>query len=33
MIKVEDGIVFSNEIYRILKWQNELDFNYSANGL
>ena len=33
MIKVEDGIVFSNDIYRILQGQNALDFNYAANGL
>ncbi len=33
MIKVEEGIVFSNDIYRILQGQNALDFDYSANGL
>ena len=33
MIRVEDGIVFSNDIYRILQGQNALDFDYSANGL
>ncbi len=33
MIKVEDGIVFSNDIYRILQGQNALDYDYSANGL
>lgn len=33
MVKVEDGIVFSNDIYRILQGQNALDFDYSANGL
>ena len=33
MIKIEDGIVFSNDIYRILQGQNALDFDYSSNGL
>ena len=33
MEKVEDGIVFSYDIYRILKGINALDFDYQKNGL
>lgn len=33
MIRIEEGIVFSNDIYRILQGKNALDFNYVANGL
>lgn len=33
MKKIEKGIVFSNEIYRIMNGQNALDFNYEQNGL
>lgn len=33
MEKVESGIVFSNDIYRILKGINALDFNYEKNGM
>lgn len=33
MKKIEDGIVFSNDIKTILEGQNALDFNYQANGL
>lgn len=33
MKRVENGIVFSNDILRIMKGQNALGFNYNANGL
>lgn len=33
MEKVEDGIVFSYDIYRIFKGINALDFDYRKNGL
>jgi len=33
MEKVNKGIIFSNDIYRILKGQNALDFSYEQNGL
>lgn len=33
MKKVEEGIVFSYDIYRILKGINALDFDYRKNGL
>ena len=33
MEKVNSGIVFSNDIYRILQGQNALDFDYTKNGL
>ena len=33
MEKVEEGIVFSYDIYRILKGINALDFDYRKNGL
>ena len=33
MEKVEKGIVFSYDIYRILKGVNALDFDYRKNGL
>lgn len=32
MKKIEKGIVFSNDIYRIMNSQNALDFNYEENG-
>ncbi len=32
MEKVNSGIVFSNDIYRILQGKNALDFNYEENG-
>lgn len=33
MKKVKDGIVFSNDIYRIMQGKNALDFDYAKNGL
>ena len=33
MKKIEKGIVFSNDIYRIMNGQNALDFNYVENGI
>lgn len=33
MRKIKEGIVFSNDIYRILKGQNALDFNYEEKGM
>ncbi len=30
---IENGIVFSNDINRILKGNNSLDFNYQENGI
>ena len=33
MKKVENGIVFSNDIERILKGNNALKFSYERNGL
>ena len=33
MKKVEDGIVFSNDIYSILKGVNALDFDYRGRGM
>ena len=33
MKKIENGIVFSNDIYRILKGYNALDFDYSDKGI
>lgn len=33
MKKVEDGIVFSNDIYSILKGVNALDFDYRGKGI
>lgn len=33
MKKVEDGIVFSNDIYSILKGVNALDFDYRGRGI
>lgn len=33
MKKIDKGIVFSNDIFRIMKGQNALDFDYKQNGL
>ncbi len=33
MIKINEGIVFSNDIFRILNGKNALDFDYTKNGL
>lgn len=33
MEKVNSGIVFSNDILRILQGKNALDFNYEKSGL
>ncbi len=33
MKTIEDGIVFSNDIERILKGNNALDFSYVDNGI
>jgi len=33
MKKIKKGIVFSNDIERILKGKNALEFNYQNNGL
>ncbi|MBQ8131815.1 MAG: hypothetical protein IJ193_04930 [Bacilli bacterium] len=33
MKKLEDGIVFSNDIERILKGKNAIDYSYEENGL
>ena len=33
MKKIEKGIVFSNDIERILKGKNALEFSYQNNGL
>lgn len=33
MKKVEKGIVFSNDIYRILKGINAIDFSYRDSGM
>ncbi len=33
MEKVNSGVVFSNDILRILQGKNALDFNYEKNGL
>lgn len=33
MEKINKGIVFSNDIYTILRGQNALDFSYENNGL
>lgn len=33
MKKVEEGIVFSNDIYSILKGINALDFDYRGKGI
>lgn len=33
MKKLERGIVFSNDIERILKGNNAIDYNYQENGL
>lgn len=33
MKKVEEGIVFSNDIYSILKGVNALDFDYRGKGI
>lgn len=33
MKKINKGIVFSNDIFKILKGRNALDFNYEKKGL
>ena len=33
MRKIDNGIVFSNDIYRILNGKNALDFNYKEKGI
>ena len=33
MKKINEGIVFSNDIYRILEGKNALDFNYEKQGM
>lgn len=33
MKKIEEGIVFSNDIYSILKGVNSLDFDYRRRGI
>lgn len=32
MKRIDKGIIFSNDIFRILNGQNALDFNYRVNG-
>ena len=33
MKKINEGIVFSNDIFRILKGENALNFNYEQKGM
>ena len=33
MIKINDGIVFSNDIKQILKGNNSLNYSYQDNGM
>ena len=33
MKEINQGIIFSNDIFRIMKGNNALDFNYNENGL
>lgn len=33
MKKINEGIVFSNDIFRILEGKNALDFNYEKQGM
>lgn len=33
MRKIDKGIVFSNDIYRILNGKNALDYNYQERGM